>query len=132
VVHRLSKSDLSTPVEAGRILSYPEMHARIDMLLSAGLLDVTEAFMEAELNLKTMGRVASRELNRIRWKLRLQLARGDWTGISPSGPRERHKRFNIISIGRLKGLDVGAPNVRSCLKVGASPRESLTGVLYDQ
>ena len=75
-----------SPDEAGRILSYPEMQARIDMLLSAGLLDFAEAYMEAEQSLQTMGRVEGRELNRIRWKVRLLLARKDWTGVANTTP----------------------------------------------
>jgi hypothetical protein len=73
--------DALTPSEAGDVRSLTDAQARIEALLTAGLADAAAKFIEAERDLKTLGKVAGRDSIRLRDDLRLKLIRGDWTGI---------------------------------------------------
>jgi hypothetical protein len=75
-----------TPSDAGEMRSLPEAQARIDALLSAGLADSAAQFIQAERELKTLGKVRGREVVRIRAALALKLQRGDWAGIASAEP----------------------------------------------
>jgi hypothetical protein len=70
------------PSDAGAIRSLTEMQARIDNLLTAGVGDVAERYMVAELELKTFGPVPGRELARFTNQLRLHYVRQDWQAIN--------------------------------------------------
>ena len=69
------------PSDAGAIRSLPEMQARIDELLTAGVADAAARYMDAEVNLKTLGQPAGREFIRFRNQLRLHYLREDWSAI---------------------------------------------------
>ena len=70
------------PADAGSIRSLPEMQARIDELLMAGAADAAARYMEAERNLKTLGKPPGRELVQFQNQLRLAFLREDWAAIS--------------------------------------------------
>jgi hypothetical protein len=70
------------PSEAGEIRSLPEAQARIEALLSAGIVEGAARFMEAEQGLQTLGNVPGRAMTRLRSTLRLLLLQGDWSGIA--------------------------------------------------
>ena len=77
-----------TPSKAGDIYSLTHVQARIEALLSAGLGEAANWFMEEERELQTWGRGpnSDRELTRLRTALRLNLLRGEWNKISTSEP----------------------------------------------
>ncbi len=81
--HRITEL---TPSEAGTVYSLTEAQARIEVLLSAGLVDAAARFMEDERNLKTLGTVPGRVMTRLRATLRLQLLRRDWPAIAKTEP----------------------------------------------
>jgi hypothetical protein len=70
------------PLDAGATQSLTEMQARIDELLTAGAADAAARYMDAEVQLKTWGQAAGRELARFRNQLRLHFLRGEWSAIS--------------------------------------------------
>jgi hypothetical protein len=70
------------PAEAGAIRSLPEAQARIEALLSAGIVEAAGRFMEAEQGLKTLGNAPGRAMTRLRSALRFLLLKGDWSGIA--------------------------------------------------
>ncbi|MHB8391549.1 MAG: hypothetical protein ACYDBH_18535, partial [Acidobacteriaceae bacterium] len=75
------------PSDAGSIRSLTEMQARIDELLAAGAAAAAARYMDAEVNLKTLGQAAGRELVRFRNQLRLHYLREEWPAIvSTSSP----------------------------------------------
>jgi hypothetical protein len=73
---------LLAPADAGAIHSLPEMQARIDELLTAEAADAAESYMAAEVNLKTFGKPAGRELTRFQNQLRLHFLRADWKALA--------------------------------------------------
>jgi len=75
-----------TPTEADAFDSLIEVQARIEVLLSAGLVDAAARFMEAERDLRPLGTVPGRVVARLRATLRLQLLRRDWTAIANTEP----------------------------------------------
>lgn len=58
------------------------MLARIDELLTAGAADAAASYMAAEVDLKTWGKPAERELVRFRNQVRLLFLREDWAAIA--------------------------------------------------
>lgn len=70
------------PSDAGAIHSLPEMQARIDELLTAGVADAAESYMAAEVDLKTWGKPPGRELTRFQNKVRLLFLRRDWAALA--------------------------------------------------
>ena len=77
-----------TPSKAGDIYSLTHVQARIEALLSAGLGEAANWFMEEERELQTWGRGPNpdREMTRLRTALRLNLLRGEWNAISTTEP----------------------------------------------
>ena len=73
--------DELTPSEAGRVFSLTHTQARIEALLSAGLADAAERFIDVERELRTIGSVAGRVVARLRTTLRLHLLREEWREI---------------------------------------------------
>lgn len=73
-----------TPSQAGSIYSLTHAQARIEALLSAGLGESAEWFMNAERELETwvQGPNPSREIARLRATLRLNLMREQWKEIT--------------------------------------------------
>ena len=73
-----------TPSQAGSIYSLTHAQARIEALLSAGLGEAAEWFMDAERELKTWGQGPNpnREIARLRATLRLKLMREQWKEIN--------------------------------------------------
>ena len=67
IEHRITEL---TPSEAGEVYSLTEAQERIEALLSAGLVDAAEQFMEVERELKTW-QPAGSEMTRLRASLRL-------------------------------------------------------------
>src|ERR1700732_4082397 len=83
------------PSEAGEIRSLVEVQARIEALLSAGIIDAAAQFMDHEQGLRTWGNVAGRGMTQLRTTLRLLLLKGDWAEIRrmavPTGFSEPEK-----------------------------------------
>ncbi len=75
-----------TPANAGDIHSLTEARARIEALLSAGMADSAARFIDAEHKLKTLGKIAGRETERLRTSLRLHLLRREWPEIENTIP----------------------------------------------
>ena len=73
-----------TPSRAGSIYSLTHAQARVEALLSAGLGESAEWFMDAECELETWGKGPnpSREIERLRATLRLKLMREEWETIN--------------------------------------------------
>lgn len=69
------------PTDAGAIHSLSEMQARISQLIAAGAADAAALYIEAEEQLKTMGKVPGRELQRFQNHLQLQCLCEDWSAI---------------------------------------------------
>ena len=91
------------PSEAGNVHSLTDVQARIEALLSAGLADAAERFIETETQLNTLGRVAGRKVERLRAGLRLHWLRGQWEEIANVAPpselsqAERQSAVEVIS-----------------------------------
>lgn len=85
------------PSDAGAIRSLPEMQARIDELLTAGVADAAARYMDAEVNLKTLGQAAGRELVRFRNQLRLHYLREEWSAIVSTSSSVFQKPFDQAS-----------------------------------
>jgi hypothetical protein len=81
-----SRLDALTPSDAAAIRSLPEAKARIEALLTAGRVDAAAKFIEDERGLKTLGKVAGRELTQFRDDLHLKWLRKDWSGIWGAEP----------------------------------------------
>ena len=92
-----------TPSEAGNVHTLTDVQARVEALLSAGLADAAERFIEVESQLKTIGRVAGRKVERLRAGLRLHWLRGQWEEIANVVPPselsqpERESAVEVIS-----------------------------------
>lgn len=71
-----------TPSEAGEVYSLTHVQARVETLLSAGLADAAERFIELERELRTLGPIPGRVVARLRTTLRLQLLREEWDDIA--------------------------------------------------
>lgn len=69
------------PDDAGHVLSYTEVTARIDALLNAGAAEAAATYMTAERALSPDRSFPGRELFRFRAELRLAYARQDWPAI---------------------------------------------------
>ena len=97
-----------TPSEAGEVFSLTHAQARIEALLSAGLADAAERFIEVERELRTLGSVAGRVVARLRTRLRLHLLREEWAEIANTEippdltPAEQRSAHEAISL--YKGL----------------------------
>ena len=74
------------PSEAGDVLSLSDVQTRIEALLSAGLADAAESYIEVESQLETLGRVAGRNVERLGTRLRLHWLRGEWKTIASVVP----------------------------------------------
>ena len=74
--------DELTPCEAGEVFSLTHAQARIKALLSAGLPDAAERFIEVEKELRTLGPVPGRVVARLQTALRLHLLREEWDEIA--------------------------------------------------
>ena len=81
-----ARLDGLTPSDAAAIRSLPEAMARIEALLTAGRADAAAKFIEEERGLRTLGRVAGRELTQFRDDLHLKWLRKDWSGIAEAEP----------------------------------------------
>ena len=97
-----------TPSEAGEVFSLTHAQARIEALLSAGLADAAERFIEVERELRTLGSVAGRVVARIRTRLRLHLLREEWDEIArteiPTDLAPTEQRAADEAISFYKGL----------------------------
>ena len=84
-----------TPSEACDILSWPEIQARIDALLSIGAIDAAEQYITFEQELKTIGKISEREITQIQFQIRIALLKKDFDVIKkfsiPSDLDERAK-----------------------------------------
>lgn len=87
------------PKDAAGIRTLPEAQARVEALLGAGLTDAAATFMEAELDLKTLGPVPGRTLAQLRARLRLHLIRGDLAAILDASVAD------LPTAERAEGLD---------------------------
>ncbi len=100
--------DRLTPCDAAAIRSLPEAMARIDALLAAGRADAAAKFVEEERRLKTLGKVARRELRQFRDDLHLKWLRKDWRGIAKTEPppafsgQTREEALDLVNF--FKGL----------------------------
>jgi hypothetical protein len=74
-----------SPADAGEIRSLPEVQARIDTLLAAGMTTSAAKFIHEERIVQTMGKAPGRVLARLHADLRLFFAQGDWTSIEYPG-----------------------------------------------
>lgn len=96
------------PIDAGAIHSLPEMLARIDELLTAGAADAAASYMAAEVDLKTWGKPAGRELVRFRNQVRLLFLREDWAAIAttavPNFPSSRDQEAAIETLRQFRAL----------------------------
>ena len=75
-----------TPDQAGPVHTLPEIQARIEKLLSVGALEAAKNFMDLEVNLKTLGKVAGREVRRLQSELRLYLSQRNFDAIIAAKP----------------------------------------------
>ncbi len=97
-----------TPSEAGEVFSLTHAQARIETLLSAGLADAAERFIELERELRTIGPIPGRVVARLRTTLRLHLLREEWDEIANTeipkdlAPAEQQSADEAISF--YKGL----------------------------
>lgn len=71
-----------SPANAGEIRSLPEVQARIDALLAAGMTTSAAKFIHDERGVQTFGKAPGRALARLHADLRLFFAQGDWTSIA--------------------------------------------------
>ena len=71
-----------SPADAGEIRSLPEVQARIDTLLAAGMTASAAKFIHEERSVQTRGKAPGRVLARLHADLRLFFAQGDWTSIA--------------------------------------------------
>jgi len=78
-----------TPSEAGEVNSLTDVQARIETLLSAGLADAAEKYIEVENQLETFGPVTGRQVARLRASLRLHWLRSEWHEIARVEPPSR-------------------------------------------
>jgi hypothetical protein len=83
-----------SPADAGEIRSLPEVQARIDTLLAAGMTASAAKFIHEERSVQTMGKAPGRVLARLHADLRLFFAQGDWASIA-----------NIQAPNDLRGLE---------------------------
>ena len=97
-----------TPSEAGEVYSLTHVQARVETLLSAGLADAAERFIELERELRTLGPIPDRVVARLRTTLRLQLLREEWDDIAnteiPEDLDPVQQRSADEAIGFYKGL----------------------------
>jgi hypothetical protein len=75
-----------TPSKAGKVYTLTDVQARIEELLTAGAADAAAQFMAVEQELGTWGKVAGRDVVRLRANLRLQFLRGEWDAILNTNP----------------------------------------------
>jgi hypothetical protein len=73
-----------TPEKSAELYSLRDLQARAESLLAAGLPGPASAFLAAERDAKTMGKVPGRELAQLRSDLRLKFLAEDWDGILAS------------------------------------------------
>jgi hypothetical protein len=96
------------PDAAAEIRSLPEMHARIDQLLTAGAAEAAASYMAAERGLKMLGKPAGRELTRFRNDLRLAFLRQDWDAIinapRPNFTAQLEQEFAVETLQQFRGL----------------------------
>ena len=96
------------PNAAAEIRSLPEMHARIDQLLTAGATDAAASYMAAERDLTTWGKPAGRELTRFRNDLRLAFLRQDWAAIinapQPNFTAQLEQESAVETLQQFRGL----------------------------
>jgi hypothetical protein len=71
-----------TPADAGELSSLTDVHARIEALLEAGVAEAAATYIAAERELRTLGRVAGRELAQLRMTMRLAVLRADFGSIA--------------------------------------------------
>ena len=97
-----------TPAEAGEVYSLTDAQARIETLLSAGLAEAAERFIESERQLNTLGTVTGRLVARLRARLRLHLLRDEWHEIActeiPAGLTQAEQRSAVEAVSFYKGL----------------------------
>lgn len=96
------------PDAVAEIRSLPEMHARIDQLLTVGAADAAASYMAAEKNLKTWGKPAGRELTRFRNELRLAFLKQDWDAITqapqPAFTAQLEQESALETVQQFRGL----------------------------
>ena len=99
-----------TPDEAGEVYSLTDTQARIETLLSAGLAEAAERFIEVERQLNTLGTVTGRLVARLRVRLRLHLLRHEWDEIAstkiPDGLTRAEQRSADEAVRFYKGLAI--------------------------
>jgi tetratricopeptide (TPR) repeat protein len=102
------RAEAIPPSEAGEVWSLPDAQARIESLLSAGLVESATRFIEAERGLRTLGKVPGRAMVQLRSELRLLFIKGDWDGIGktvmPAELSEAEKITANETIGFYKAL----------------------------
>jgi hypothetical protein len=105
-----ARLDGLTPSDPAAIRSLHEAMARIEALLTAGRADAAAKFIEEERGLKTLGRVAGRELTQFRDDLHLKWWCKDWSGIAEAEPapefsgQTREAALDLVNF--FKGLAV--------------------------
>ena len=97
-----------TPSESGEVFSLTHLQVRIETLLSAGLANAAERFIEVEKELRTLGPVVGRVVARLRTRLRLHLLRKQWEEIRkakvPDGLNSAEQRSAAETMSFYKGL----------------------------
>jgi len=74
--------DALSPEDAASVQSLTEMQGRIEELLNAGSIDAALKYIDAERDLKTLGRVDGRAVVRLRWECRVAFHRREYGRIS--------------------------------------------------
>lgn len=101
-----SRIEALPPTEAGSIQSLPEIQARIDELLSAGATEAAARFIEEEERVETLGRVQGRAVARLRSRVRLLFAQGQWDEVlhvqppADLGPIEQQDANELLQLYR--------------------------------
>lgn len=77
----LARLDDIEPSDACATRSLPEVQARIQALLAAHATVAAARYIQAEADVRTLGKVGGRDVQRLRWRLQLLHEEGKWDSI---------------------------------------------------
>ena len=102
-IHARVKQHLATltPKTSPEVWSLPALQARVEALLSAGMVETAEPFIAAERDAKTFGPVPGREVSALRANLLMLLLREDWDSLNSYVLPD-----NLSAASRLEAEDV--------------------------